>query len=126
MHCKEGTSFIKSIEDSDQPHTGSYIFKWIENCINKVDEKNVIQVVTDNHSSNMMAKNMLATTRLRIFWSSCVTHIIDLMLEDIGNLPKYKTVIENARCISVFLYSHIGTIALMGSTQIGQSWFVQE
>ena len=35
------------------------------------------------------------------------------MLEDIGNLPKYKTVIEKARSISVFIYSHISTLALM-------------
>ena len=83
VHCKEGTSFIKSIEDFDQPHTGPYIFKWIEDCINEIEEENVIQVVIDNHSSNMMAKNMLATTRPRIFWSSCAAHTIDLMLEDI-------------------------------------------
>jgi len=64
----------------------------------------VIQVATDNHSSNMMAKNMLTMMRPRTFWSNCVAHTIDLMLEDIRNLPKYKNVIEKARSISVFLY----------------------
>jgi len=71
----------------------------------------VFQVVTDNHSSNMIAKNMLAT-RPRIFWSSCAAHTIDL-LKDIGNLFKYKIMIEKARSISVFIFSHISTLALM-------------
>ena len=73
VHCKEGTSFIKSIEDSDQPHTGPYIFKWIEDCINEIDEENVIQVVTDNHSSNMMAKTCWQR-RGREYFGAVVLH----------------------------------------------------
>ena len=75
VHCKEGTSFIKSIEDSDQPHTGSYIFKWIEDCINEIDEENVIQVVTENHSSNMMTKKHVGNDEAEnILEQLCCTH----------------------------------------------------
>ena len=60
------------------------------------------------------------------FWSSCVAHTIGLVLENIGNLPKHNTVIENARSISVFIYSHISTLALMRKfINRRESWFVR-
>lgn len=48
-----------------------------------------------------------------LFWNSCTAHTIDLMLEDIEKLPKYKTVIERARSLAIFLYSHHRTLILM-------------
>ena len=113
VHFKAGTSFLKSIEDSANAHTGEYIFNWVEKCIQEVGENRVLQVVTDNHPSNMAAKNMLKISRPNIFWSSCAAHTIDLMLEAIGKLPKYKLVIEKARSLTVFLYAHHSTLALM-------------
>lgn len=71
MHCKERIYFIKSIEDSANAHTNKYIFNWVENYIKEVEEKCALQVITDNHSSNITAKNMLKESRPNIFWSSC-------------------------------------------------------
>ena len=70
-------------------------------------------MVTDNHPSNMTAKNMLKITRPNIFWSSCAAHTIDLILEAIEKLPKYKLVIEKARSLTIFLYTHHSTLAFM-------------
>jgi len=67
VHCKAGTHFLKSIEDSANAHTREYIFNWVEMCIQEVGENRVLQVVTDNHPSNMAVKNMLMITRPNIF-----------------------------------------------------------
>ena len=51
-----------------------------------VGADNVVQVVTDNASNNMGAKGMLKIKRPKIFWTSCATHTINLMVEAIGKL----------------------------------------
>lgn len=86
VHCKDGTSFIKSIDASQEAHTWPYIYEWVEKCIQKIGEDRVIQVVTDNASSNMMARDMMKLTRPKIFWSSCVTHTITCILSLISVL----------------------------------------
>ncbi|KZV47820.1 hypothetical protein F511_31897 [Dorcoceras hygrometricum] len=50
-----------------------------------------------------------------IFWSSCATHTINLMLESIGKLPKFKKVIDQAKSFTIFIYAHHKTLSLMRS-----------
>ncbi|KAK3185023.1 hypothetical protein Dsin_032309 [Dipteronia sinensis] len=46
-----------------------------------IGPQNVVQVVTDNASNNMATEKMLKEKMPKICWSSCATHIINLMLE---------------------------------------------
>ncbi|XP_020268539.1 uncharacterized protein LOC109843955 [Asparagus officinalis] len=55
----------------------------------------------------------LKIKRPRIFWTSCVAHTTNLMLQDIGKLTKFKNIIEKARALTVFIYGHTRTLALM-------------
>lgn len=48
-----------------------------------------------------------------MFWTSCATHTLNLMLEGIGKLPKFKGVIEKAKVFTIFIYAHHKTLALM-------------
>lgn len=73
----------------------------------------MLQVVTDNHPSNITTKNMLKENRPNIFWNSSAAYIIDHMLQRIGKLPKYKAVIEKSREATVFLYAHHNTLSLI-------------
>ena len=114
-HCAEGTSFIKSTDTSNISHTGEFIFELVDNAIEEVGDEHVIQVVTDNASNNMAAKNLLEKKRPRIFWSSCATHTINLMLQGIGNIPKFKKVIDEAKAFTIFIYGHHRTLELMRS-----------
>ncbi|KAF7142982.1 hypothetical protein RHSIM_Rhsim05G0095700 [Rhododendron simsii] len=113
VNCKEGTTFLSSKETSDESHTGEYIFNYVDKRIEEVGPKNVVQVVTDNASNNMAAAELLKVKRPNIFWSSCATHTINLMLEGIGKLPKFKGVIEKAKAFTIFIYVHHTTLALM-------------
>ncbi|XP_039814597.1 uncharacterized protein LOC120677516 isoform X1 [Panicum virgatum] len=93
-NCADGTSFISSKEMSDVSHTSEVIFELVDKAIEDIGPDDVVQVVTDNASNNMGAKKLLHEKRPHIFWTSCATHRINLMLQGIGNMPRYKKVIE--------------------------------
>jgi hypothetical protein len=73
----------------------------------------VVQVVTDNASNNMGAKKLLHVKRPRIFWTSCASHTINLMLQGIGNMPQFKKVIDQAKAFTIFVYGHTRTLECM-------------
>src|SRR5688500_5785776 len=41
-----------------------------------------------------------------LFWTPCVAHCLDLMLEDIGKLKDFKKPIARAHHVSTFIYRH--------------------
>jgi hypothetical protein len=41
-----------------------------------------------------------------LFWTPCVAHCHDLMLEDMGKIDWIKDVIDSARSITKFIYNH--------------------
>jgi hypothetical protein len=112
-NCAEGTSFISSKEMSDVSHTSEVIFELVDKAIEDIGPDNVVQVVTDNASNNMGAKKLLHETRPQIFWTSCATHTINLMLQGIGNLPRFKKVIDLAKAFTIFVYGHTRTLECM-------------
>jgi len=111
-NCADGTSFISSKEMSDVSHTSEVIFELVDKTIEDFGPENVVQVVTDN-ASNMGAKKLLLEKRPNIFWTSCATHTINLMLQGIGNLARFKKVIEQAKAFTIFVYGHTRTLDCM-------------
>lgn len=53
---------------------------------------------------------ILQVTRPKIFWTPCAAHCLDLMLEDIGKIPKVKRVIQRGIKLVGYIYNH--TLAL--------------
>jgi len=109
-NCAEGTEFISSKEMSDVSHTSEVIFELVDKAIEDLGPENVVQVVTDNASNNMGAKKLLLEKRPHIFWTSCAAHTINLMLQGIGNLPRFKKVIDQAKAFTIFVYGHTRTL----------------
>ncbi|XP_071728935.1 uncharacterized protein [Rutidosis leptorrhynchoides] len=109
------TVFLTSKECSDEAHTSDYIYKYIDMCIEKVGPENVVQFVIDNAANNMGAAKLLKVKRLTIFWTSCSAHTINLMLEGNKYWGKkgFKKTLEEARKITVFIYFHHMSLALM-------------
>ncbi|GJZ75180.1 ribonuclease H-like domain-containing protein [Tanacetum coccineum] len=113
VNSKLGTVFIGAKDFSDKAHTSDHIFEYVDKCIEDVGVENVVQVVTDNASNNMGAAKLLHEKRPKLFWTSCATHTINLMLEAIGGLPRYKKTLDQAKTLTVFIYAHHKTLALM-------------
>ncbi|XP_052203671.1 uncharacterized protein LOC127808959 [Diospyros lotus] len=115
VNSNAGTAFLSSKESSEEAHTSELIFEYVDKCIEQVGPQNVVQVVTDNAANNMGAAKLLKVKRPNIFWTSCATHTINLMLESIGKLPRYKKVIDQAKSLTIFIYAHHKTLSLMRS-----------
>ncbi|KAL5799447.1 hypothetical protein ACOSQ3_032529 [Xanthoceras sorbifolium] len=113
VNCRRGTTFVSSKESSEEAHTGEHIFDYVFKCIEEVGPENVVQVVTDNASNNMAAAKLLKDRMPHIFWSSCATHTINLMLEGIGKIPKFKKTLDSAKVFTIFIYAHHKTLWLM-------------
>ncbi|KAK1272530.1 hypothetical protein QJS04_geneDACA022308 [Acorus gramineus] len=81
----KGTMFLKSINASAHSHTAIYLFKEINDVIeNIIGKENVVQIVTDNVANYKAACELVIERHPTIFWTPCVAHCIDLILEDIG------------------------------------------
>jgi hypothetical protein len=48
-----------------------------------------------------------------LFWTRCVAHCLDLMLEDMGKIEWIKDVIGSTRSITKFIYNHVFVLSLM-------------
>ncbi|XP_066311108.1 uncharacterized protein [Miscanthus floridulus] len=98
--CEAIGYFVSSKEMSDVSHTSEVIFELVDKAIEDIGPDDVVQVVTDNASNNMGAKKLLLEKRPNIFWTSCATHTINLMLQGISNMPRFKKDVK--LCLSVF------------------------
>jgi len=119
-NCAEGTNFVTSKEVSDVSHTSEVIFELVDKAIEDIGEDDVVQVVTDNAFNNMGAKKLLKEKRPHIYWTSCATHTINLMLQGICNLPRFKKVVDQAKAFTIFVYNHTRTLECMRSFTDGK------
>ncbi|KAL5735038.1 hypothetical protein ACOSP7_032899 [Xanthoceras sorbifolium] len=97
-----------------------HIYEYVNECIEQVGPQNVIQVVTENATDNMTAAKLMKVKRPHLFWTSCATYNINLMLESIGKIQKFKKVIDQAKTFTVFIYAHHKTLSLMRSFTKGR------
>ncbi|KAL0361973.1 UNVERIFIED_CONTAM: hypothetical protein Sradi_3881800 [Sesamum radiatum] len=85
----------------------------MDRVVEEIGEENIVQIVTDNESSFRAAGEMLMQKRKHLFWSPCVAHCIDLMLEDIGKMRSIKATIDEAKRITSFIYNSDKIVNLM-------------
>ena len=48
-----------------------------------------------------------------MFWTPCVAHCLDLILEDMGKIPYIRDIVESAKSITKFIYNHASVLSLM-------------
>lgn len=111
--CTQGTMFLKSIDASDKVKDGHLLLQLLNQVVEEVGVANVVQVITYNASNYVLASKLLEEKHRTIFWTLCVEHCIDLMLEDISKLDWIKKVVDHARSITKFIYNHSWILCLM-------------
>ncbi|PNY07001.1 HAT family dimerization domain containing protein [Trifolium pratense] len=82
VYSPKGTIFLKFIDASDITKTANKVFKMIDDVVEEVGEENVVQIVTNNAANYKAAGELLMNKRIKLFWTPCAAHCIDLMLED--------------------------------------------
>ncbi|KAM0036331.1 putative HAT dimerization domain, ribonuclease H-like superfamily [Helianthus debilis subsp. tardiflorus] len=86
----KGTVFMDSVDASSYMKTGEKVFELLDKFVERIGEKNVVQIITDNGSNFKSAGKMLMAKGKNLFWTPCSAHCLDLMLEDIGKIEKIK------------------------------------
>jgi len=106
VNSPSGTIFLKSIDISNVIKDAKQMFELLDFVVEEIGEDNVVQVVIDGASNFVAAGKMLEEKRTRLFWSPCAAHCLDLILEDIGQLPVFYNIIANAKRVTTFIYRH--------------------
>jgi len=120
VNSPSGTVFLKSIDTSDVIKDGKKMFELLDSMVEEIGEDHVVQVVTDGASNLVAAGRMLMEKRTKLFWSPCAAHCLDLVLEDIGELPVFYNTISNAKKITTYIYRHTWVLNLYRSYSNGR------
>ena len=75
--------------------------------------ENIVYMVNDNAANYIAAGRLLMEEFSLIFWSPCVAHCINLILQDIGKLQSVCYIVEHASGITKYIYNHCYPLYLM-------------
>ncbi|XP_020531950.1 uncharacterized protein LOC18448660 isoform X2 [Amborella trichopoda] len=113
VYCPRGIYFVRSVDASDIVKDPKSLFKLLDEIVKEVGEENVVQVVTENSANYVAAGRLLEANRKNIFWTPCVAHSLDLVLESIGKMKKVADCLTKGKKITKFIYNHSGVLSLM-------------
>ncbi|KAL4293280.1 hypothetical protein AHAS_Ahas18G0112300 [Arachis hypogaea] len=100
VYCPKGTIFLKSVDASHISKTAEALFKLLRDVVLFVGPENVVHVVTDNAANYVAAERLLESEFPRLYWSPCVAHCINLMLQDIGKFVEVTETVSQASMIT--------------------------
>ena len=72
VNSLRGTMFIESIDASSYSKTGERVFHLLDSWVERIGEKNVVQVITDNASNYVMAGKILRFVKIDF---NCVVYL---------------------------------------------------
>ncbi|MQL69521.1 hypothetical protein Taro_001785 [Colocasia esculenta] len=113
IYCKAGTIFWKSVDAFGKVKNAEYLFQLMDNMVEEIRERRIVQVVTDNVAAFKLADQKLMEKMEHLYWVPCSAHCIDLMLDDICEDPMVENVVNNARFITTFIYNHNNILDIM-------------
>ncbi|KAK4417116.1 hypothetical protein Salat_2537100 [Sesamum alatum] len=113
IYCNGKIVFHKSINASGYNRDANYIYELMDDVVEEIGKKYVVQVITDNGSAYKKAGELLMRKRKHLYWTPCAAHCIDLILEDFAEKTTVKVVIEQAKKISNFIYNHGKVLDIM-------------
>jgi len=106
--------FLSSVDTSNISNTVDKVFEMLDAIVERIEEENVVQVVTDNAANYKAEGQLLIEKRKSLFWTPYVAHYIDLILEDFENkLEVHQVTIAKGRRITSYIYSRIILISML-------------
>ncbi|CAI5961947.1 unnamed protein product [Closterium sp. NIES-64] len=108
-----GAVFERAVDCNMESKTGGYIASLLRPVIDKVGPENVVAVCTDGGSNYASVAKKIASTWPHIEHVPCATHVLDLMMEDVGKMGWAKGLVEKGGMMITFVRNHHFTRANM-------------
>ncbi|CAI7821798.1 unnamed protein product [Closterium sp. NIES-53] len=99
-------------------NTGGYIASVLRPIIEKVGPANIVALCMDGGSNYAAACRELMLEYPHIEHVPCATHVMDLLMEDIGEMDWAKDIVAKAGVIITFVRAHHFTKGYMRSPQV--------
>jgi len=114
VNSPKGIIFLSSVYTSNMSKTANKVFEMLDAIVERIVKENIVQIVTDNAANYKAAEQLLMEKRKGLFWTPCVAHCIDLILEDFKKkLKVHQVTIANERRITSYIYSRIILIFML-------------
>ena len=118
VYCPRGTMFLKSLDVLGLTKDAETLFKLFDKVAQEVRVEHIVQFITDNDAFYKSTGKKLMQKYGSFFWSPCVAHCIDLMLENFSNsryFPIIDETFQKAKKIAKFIYNHGKVLSLIRS-----------
>ncbi|CAI5506403.1 unnamed protein product [Closterium sp. Naga37s-1] len=103
----------ESIDCGKDQKTGTYIADMLRPIVEEVGPQNVVALCTDGGSNYRSACRKLGVEFPHIELTPCATHVIDLLLEDVGKMDWAKKLVDRGNGMINFLRKHHWTRAML-------------
>ncbi|XP_042444056.1 uncharacterized protein LOC122029182 [Zingiber officinale] len=108
----KGSVFVESVDASGYSHIADKMFELLSKFVYRIGEKNMVQIVTNNASCNISAGHLLENRFPHLYWTPCVAHCLDLLLEDIFKIH-LKKLHERALMVNGYIYNRPQVLSMM-------------
>ena len=96
VYYPRGMVFVKSVVASDIVKGTRNLFKLFDEVVTWVGPKNIVQMVTNNAFNYVSVGKLLCEKYKTISWSLCVAHCLNLVLQDMGDMPHVERLKKRA------------------------------
>ncbi|CAI7813847.1 unnamed protein product [Closterium sp. NIES-53] len=110
-----GAVFVESIDTKMEMKTSGYIAGILRPIIEKVGPENVVALCFDSGSNYAAACRELMTEYPHIEHIPCATHVLDLLMEDIGKMGWAKVIVTRGDTLISFVRNYHFTRGYMRS-----------
>ena len=95
VYCDGNVVFHRSFNTSDNDKDASYIFTLMDQVVQQIGSKSVVQMITNNGNAYKKAGEMLMQVNPNLYWTPCAAHSLDLILHDFAAIE----VVRKAQCL---------------------------
>ncbi|CAI5978665.1 unnamed protein product [Closterium sp. NIES-65] len=113
-----GAVFAETIDSRMESKTGGYIAGLLRPILKKVGPENVVAFCMDGGSNYAAACRELMEDYPHIEYIPCATHVLDLLMEDVGKMDWAKNLVTRGGEIITFTRNHHFTRGYLRSSEV--------
>ncbi|CAI6011132.1 unnamed protein product [Closterium sp. NIES-65] len=108
-----GAVFQEAVDCKAETKSGAFIVSVLQPIIEKIGSQHVVAFCSDGGSNYVSASKKLQEIYPHLEFVPCATHVLDLLIEDIGGMDWAQEVVPVANDIISFVRSHTWTRAFL-------------